>query len=138
MRTVAIFIAALLLMGCELWPRPTEFTAYGKTDLVAVAEQVEPQLEAAFDTRLPYSVSFEYGQWSEIRGLDITIMGKDGLFVPHSNSPLGFRYKALRKKLAAAPGIWSDDPVLVAEWEEYWTALRAGLDRRNRMWRRRR
>ena len=74
MRTVAIFIAVLLLMGCEEWPSPAEFSPYGNPHLVAVAEQVEPELEAAFDATIPYSVSFEYGQRSEIRGLDITIM----------------------------------------------------------------
>jgi len=74
MRTVAIFIAVLLLMGCEEWPSPAEFSPYGNPHLVAVAEQVEPELEAAFDTEIPYAVSFEYGEWSEIIGLDITIV----------------------------------------------------------------
>ena len=73
MRTVAIFIAALLLRGCEPWLRPAEFAPYGNPHLVAIAEQVEPELEAAFDTEIAHSVSFEYGQWSEIIGLDITI-----------------------------------------------------------------
>ena len=74
MRFAVIAAMLCLLVGCEEWADPTEFTAYGNPHLVEVAEQVEPELEQAFDTRLPYSVSFEYGQWSEIFGLDITIV----------------------------------------------------------------
>jgi len=74
MNLAATLMVAALLSGCEQWTDPTEFEPYGNPQLVAVAEQVEPELEQAFDATIPYSVSFEYGQRSEIRGLDITIM----------------------------------------------------------------
>ena len=65
--------------------------------------------------------------------LAFTIMGQDGLFIPHPNSPLGWKYKALKKKLDTAGGNWTDDPTLVAEWERYWIAVKGGLARRARM-----
>jgi len=74
MKFVALCAILCLLIGCEPWLRPTEFAPYGNPQLVAVAEQVEPELEQAFDATITHSVSFEYGQWSEIRGLDITIV----------------------------------------------------------------
>jgi len=74
MNMAATLIVAALLSGCEQWTDPTEFEPYGNPQLVAVAEQVEPELEQAFDATITHSVSFEYGQWSEIRGLDITIV----------------------------------------------------------------
>ena len=71
------------------------------------------------------------------QNLAFAIMGERGLFVPHVNSPLGWRYKALRKRIESSED-WSSDPAIIAEWKAYWKNVRSALDRRARMSNRRR
>ena len=75
----------------------------------------------------------EIETWSAVYELAFRVMGRDGLYVPHHNSPLGWRRTYLVRKLEAAGPGWRTDPDLLAEWEEYWVYIRAGLDRRERM-----
>jgi len=68
--------------------------------------------------------------WVAVYDLAFGIMGEEGLYRPHSNSPLGLKYEALEVKLTDFGPEWKSDPTLLAEWIDYWTQLKAGLDRR--------
>ena len=72
----------------------------------------------------------EVVEWDAIYDLAFKILGTNKLFIPHPNSPLGFRYKALTKKLNDIGPEWRKDPKLVEAWTAYWTLLKKAIQPR--------
>jgi hypothetical protein len=105
----------------------------GMEIVVVDADATEIPTGAIAVVRVDESVGQAVGEWSAVYELAFRIMGEAGLYVPHRNSPLGYRHRELLVSLSAYGPEWRNDPALVAEWEAYWRAVRGGLDRRERM-----